>query len=476
MSFLLANTLSGEKEEVFAANGKQLGIYCCGPTVYGPAHIGNFRTFIIQDIFRRVTELSGISVKHVRNITDVDDKTIRQSQAEGRSLEEFTQQWRTKFEEDSDALGLLMPHEAPSAVAHLPEQIQMIKELEAKGLAYQAEDKSVYFRISAFEGYGKLSRIDQRELKLGASKSANASDEYDKESIADFVLWKAWKEEDGENGWDSPWGRGRPGWHLECSAMSQKYLGDSFDMHSGGVDLIFPHHENEIAQSEGATGKPFVRHWLHVAHLMVDGGKMSKSLGNLYTIEDLIQKGFSAGEVRYVLASGHYRKQLNFTFDTLHSARQALGKLSSFSERLESLSGKPLPAYEELCKMDSPDLGVFEPAWNALLDDLNTAECLGKVFVGMRKAEAELGKEQSPESARAYQIGLSWVIHSLGIILPEKAEVAEIPEEIQGLAKQRWEAKLSKDWGKSDELRDALAERGWQVKDAKDSYEIRPIS
>jgi cysteinyl-tRNA synthetase len=368
MEFTLINTLSGKKEPVYAADGESLRFYCCGPTVYGPAHIGNFRTFVIQDVFRRTAEVLGLKTTHVRNITDFDDKTIRHSQEQGMGLVEFTNYWRDRFRKDCEALNMLAPHIEPSAIAHIPEQVELIEKLVNAGKAYLAKDNSVYYRIDAFDDYGKLSGLQKEDRRENADGRLNADDEYAKDSAADFALWKAWKTEDGPNRWESPWGEGRPGWHIECSAMSMKYLGESYDLHSGGVDLIFPHHENEIAQSEGATGKPFVRHWFHVTHLMVDGAKMSKSLGNLYTLEDIEKKGYSAEVLRYVLMSGHYRQQLNFTFDSLKAASSALVKLRKFKAGLP----KPSP--------DVSDFGPFEPTMAALADDLNVPKALGQLF------------------------------------------------------------------------------------------------
>ncbi|MFV1994353.1 MAG: cysteine--tRNA ligase, partial [Verrucomicrobiales bacterium] len=347
----LYDTLTREKKPVVPADGQRLRFYCCGPTVYGPSHIGNFRSFLVQDLFRRVVELGGTPTLHVRNITDLDDKTIRQAQSEGKSLSDFTAFWAERFRADAEALRMLPPHQEPGAVDHIPEQIALIERLIEAGNAYQGEDGSVYFSVSSYPGYGKLSHLDERELRLGSAQSVNDADEYEKDSLADFALWKAHKQEDGANAWDSPWGRGRPGWHLECSAMGLKYLGDSFDLHSGGVDLCFPHHENEIAQSEAATGAEFARHWFHVAHLRVEGEKMSKSLGNLYTVEDLAGKGYSADEVRYALLAGHYRKPLNFAFDTLGAARKGMERLRSFADKLMEIAGdQELPSYDRLAK------------------------------------------------------------------------------------------------------------------------------
>ncbi|MGB0416251.1 MAG: cysteine--tRNA ligase, partial [Coraliomargarita sp.] len=285
MSVQLYDTHSRSVQALTPESGKPLRFYCCGPTVYGPAHIGNFRTFLIQDTLRRVLEVDGTPVKHVRNITDVDDKTIRQSQAEGMTLEAFTAKWTEKFHADCSALNMLAPSIEPSAVAHIPEQIALVETLVEKGHAYATEDGSVYFRVSSYDDYGSLSKLKQRELKTQSENSAgevNDADEYDRESVTDFALWKGRKPEDGENYWPSPWGEGRPGWHLECSAMvDTAFDGETIELHGGGIDLCFPHHENEIAQSECAHGQCFCKHWFHSAHLMVEGEKMSKSLGNV---------------------------------------------------------------------------------------------------------------------------------------------------------------------------------------------------
>ena len=333
MPLQLYDTLSRASHPILPEDGKTLRFYCCGPTVYGPAHIGNFRTFVMQDIFRRVVEASGAATRHVRNITDVDDKTIRQSQEEGRRLSEFTTVWTDRFHKDCAALGILPPHTEPSAVAHIPEQIDLIAQLMEKGHAYRTPDGSVYYDVHSFPAYGRLSRLAEREITTD-TVDREQDDEYERASAADFALWKAARPEDGPNHWTSPWGNGRPGWHIECSTMAMKHLGESFDLHSGGIDLVFPHHENEIAQSEAATGKTFARHWFHVAHLTVKGRKMSKSLGNLYTLDDLAKRGHGPMELRYVLLSGCYRQPLNFTFSSLAASRKALARLSDWQQRL----------------------------------------------------------------------------------------------------------------------------------------------
>jgi len=458
----LQDTLSRAQKEITPIDGRTYRFYCCGPTVYGPAHIGNFRTFVLQDVFRRTLETGGTRTLHVRNLTDVDDKTIRDSQAAGKTLKDFTDLWRDKFHADCEALACLPPHIEPSAIEHIPQQVAMIETLIEKGHAYASEDGSVYFKIASFKDYGKLSHLDERELDLGKTQNARAnSDEYEKDSISDFVLWKARREGDGENFWESPWGQGRPGWHLECSAMIAEYLGDSFDMHSGGVDLVFPHHENEIAQSLCACGGDFAAHWFHITHLLVDGGKMSKSLGNMYTLADLEAKGFTAMEVRYVLIGAHYRKQLNFTLDSLSGAKEALSKLAKAANKLaENMGGETA--------LPSAEFGPFQPAWDSLNDDLNTPGALGGIFTGLREASKLNGKD-----AAAALAGLNRILKALGITLPEiSTETANVPTAIQELADTRWAARSSKDWATSDKLRDELSEKGWAVKDGKDGYEL----
>ena len=474
MPLELFDTLSREYKPVVASStspSKSFEFYCCGPTVYGPAHIGNFRTFVTQDIFRRVTELSGVPTFHVRNITDVDDKTIRDSQKEGKTLAEFTAGWNAIFQQDCEALNCLPPHEQPSAVEHIPQQIDMAKTLVDKGFAYASEDGSVYFKVSAFEEYGRLSRLNERDLDLGRTANERSdADEYDKESVSDFVLWKGRKEEDGENYWQSPWGEGRPGWHLECSAMIRSTIGDTIDLHSGGVDLIFPHHENEIAQSECTTGQTLARHWFHVTHLLVDGGKMSKSLGNFYTLGDLVEKGYDASQVRFVLANGHYRKSLNFLLSALDEAQSTLDKFRTFAELLEEKSGAALPSYEQCVEGNGQGLGAFEGAWASLLKDLNVPEALGKVFTAMKALRTDGG---SAEELTANCRGFAVIMHALGLDL-SVSEVS-IPEEVTTLAERRWQAKQDKDWAVCDQMRDELTSLGWQVKDSKEGYEVLPL-
>jgi cysteinyl-tRNA synthetase len=468
----LHDTLSRTDRELRPLDGKTLRFYCCGPTVYGPAHIGNFRTFVVQDVFRRVVELSGIPTLHVRNITDVDDKTIRDSIKAGQSLTEFTKHWTDQFHADCTALNLLPPHVEPSAVAHIPHQVKMIETLIARGHAYAGADGSVYFRVKSFADYGRLSHLEDRELRIGASEAASAtdSDEYTKDSLADFVLWKKRKPEDGDNFWPSPWGEGRPGWHLECSAMIKEYLGDDFDLHSGGVDLIFPHHENEIAQSCCATHGKFAHHWMHIAHLMVDGGKMSKSLGNLYTLDDLKARGYTPNEVRYVLLCGHYRQPLNFTFHSLDSARQALQKLANLERWLRIDAGASAPPnYEEL--IGHVMVGPQWPAWPSLCHDLNVPAALGHLFSALKPQRLA---KLTPTDARHTWLSLWFILDALGLTLPrpQGSETVNVPAEVKSLAEQRWQAKQNKEWAAADVFRKQIETLGWTIKDSKDGYEI----
>ena len=462
MPLELHDTLSREVLPVLPMDGQELRYYCCGPTVYGPAHIGNFRSFILQDIFRRALETSGVKTKHVRNLTDVDDKTIRQSQEEGVSLSSFTERWTQRFHQDSQALNMLAPHEELSAVVHIPEQIALIEMLLEKKHAYQAPDGSVYYDVRSFPAYGKLSRLAEREITTDQVEREN-SDEYERESAADFALWKARCSEDGENFWQSPWGEGRPGWHTECCAMSMKYLGESFDVHSGGVDLVFPHHENEIAQSEVVTGKPFARHWFHIAHLMVDGKKMSKSLGNLYTLQDIEDQKFSAQELRYVLLSGSYRQPLNFTFNSLKAARRALAKLAEFATKID-FEPSGAGALET-------NFGPFQPVQDALLKDLATPEALGRLFKLVHDLSGSVGQAGfEPEKMRK---GFQAVCDSFGIRIFAAKQLEQVaPAAVRELAEKRWEAKRAKDWALADQLRAEILSEGWEVKDSKDGYKL----
>ena len=424
--------------------------YNCGPTVYAPAHIGNFRTFTVNDVLRRLLELEfgAAKVRHVRNLTDVDDRTIGQTQKEKRPLAEITQKWTAKFHADCDALNCLRPHVEPTATGHIREQVDMIECLMQKGNAYRAADGSVYFKLSTFPGYGALSRIKERELKV-----TNAVADADhKDSVSDFALWKAYKpDEDGDVKWPGPKGasEGRPGWHIECSAMIKKHLGETIDLHTGGVDLLFPHHENEIAQSQCCNGTTFANHWYHSEHLLVDGTTMSKSKGNYYTLSDLTDKGYSATAVRYTLLSGHPRKQLNFTLDSLHAAESALKHLRAFHTALAPAGG---------------DEAVFAPVFAALHDDLNLPGALGALFTIVNQGPAGI-------SRAAFERAL----FVLGLKLDAPAAPkADIPPAIADLAAKRWAAKQAKDFATADALRKDLTAAGWSMLDRKDGYSLEP--
>ena len=476
MPVFLHDTMSREKRPLLIKPGHDVfGMYCCGPTVYGPAHIGNFRTFAVQDVLRRTLEVAGLKVKHVRNITDVDDKTIRGAQAAGQTLTAFTKGWTDKFHADCKALGLLPPHVEPSAVEHIPQQVAMIKALVDRGHAYVAKDGSVYFKVCSCADYGKLTRIDFSKLEtqsVNSAGEANDADEYERESASDFALWKSRMPEDGANFWPSPWGEGRPGWHIECSAMSLAHLGATFDLHGGGIDLCFPHHENEIAQSECATGvKGFAAHWFHSAHLMVDGEKMSKSEGNLYTLAQLEDKGFTANELRYALIGGHYRSPLNFTFAGLENARSAIAKLERWTDRLLALAGFTradfvAPSIHEV----QTTWGRFAPAWEILQEDLNVPGCLGQIFTVVGEKD-----EVSPHQAREDVCGLAKILYALGILLFVPKAGLGVPAAVADHGARRWAAKQAKDFAAADRLRQELTAAGWAMLDRKDGFDLRPL-
>jgi cysteinyl-tRNA synthetase len=463
MALRFFNTYSRELEE-FAprdAASRKIDIYTCGPTVYSRAHIGNFRAYIFEDLLQRHLEARGFKVHRVMNITDVDDKTIRGAREAKVPLQEFTQQFKDAFFEDAETLRIKRADDYPAATdqRYIDKMIAMISALISKSLAYQAEDKSVYYRINKFPNYGKLAHINLDELKpTGRVKN----DEYDKEHIGDFALWKAWDEEDGDVKWDSPWGAGRPGWHIECSAMATTLLGDQIDIHCGGVDNIFPHHEAEIAQSEGVTGKKFVRMWLHCAHLLVDGQKMSKSLGNFYTIPDVLAKGYTGREIRYALIRVNYRTQLNFTWDGMKEARESLGRIDDWLERLREVAGDKI----DNAKIDIQLGHEFE---DALDDDLNISAALGFLFETIRETNRAMDQSKLDGKAATEWLNL-W--NRINRVLDFETDGSELPEEVAKLADARTQARLAKDFRKSDELRDKLNALGWEARDTKDGQKI----
>jgi cysteinyl-tRNA synthetase len=455
MSLRLFNTYSRELEEFRPLDpaGRKVKMYTCGPTVYSHAHIGNFRAYIFEDLLQRHLESRGFAVERVMNLTDVDDKTIRGSRQANLPLRDFTAPFKEAFFQDVDALQIKRAGSYPAATEDrfLKDMIVMIEKLIVLGLAYQAEDKSVYFRINRFPDYGHLAHFDLSELR---STGRVKSDEYDKEHVGDFALWKAWDEDDGEVWWNSPWGRGRPGWHIECSAMATALLGEEIDLHCGGVDNIFPHHEAEIAQSEGCSGKQFVRYWLHCAHLLVDGQKMSKSLGNFYTLRDVLAKGYSGREVRYALIRVHYRAPLNFTWEGMEEARQALARIDEWLRRLRDAAANA----------DKAEAINDDKFAAALDDDLNISAALGHLFEIIRESNRELDAGIEPARARGL---LEWW-ERINLVLAFAAEEEKLPVEIARLVEERQQARLARNWGKSDELRQQLQARGWEVRDTAD--------
>jgi cysteinyl-tRNA synthetase len=441
------NTLTRTKEEFVPLKPPHVGLYTCGPTVYNYAHIGNLRAFTFEDLLRRYLEYKDFTVDHVMNITDVEDKIIKTARETSKPLKEFTELYTQEFFRDLDTLSIKRAQRTPRATESISEIIALIEKLVASKHAYVGDDGSVYYSIESFPEYGKLAHLKLDGLQQGARVD---HDEYAKENVADFALWKAWKEADGDVKWDSPWGSGRPGWHIECSAMSMKHLGETFDIHCGGEDLIFPHHEDEIAQSEAATGKPFVRYWLHNAHLLVEGKKMSKSLGNFYTLRDLLAKGWTGREVRYALISAHYREQLNFTFDGLQGARSALQRMDEFLSKLQEIaSAKPKNQPTEL-------VSQFEAA---LDDDLNISEALGVIFEFVREGNK---RTVTPDEAAGILSVWKRFDDVLGFGMPVKSEV---PAEIQRSVEERQAARKAKDFKRSDEIRDQLAKQGWVIED-----------
>ncbi len=440
------NSLTRSLEELHPLVGNEIRLYTCGPTVYNFAHIGNFRAYAFEDILRRVIQFNGMKIRQVMNLTDVDDKTIRGANSAGTPLTDYTKTYKDAFFADLAKLNIQPAEVYPAATDHIPEMIALVSKLIEKGVAYKSEDGSVYFNVRAFPAYGKLAHIDFENQRTGARCAA---DEYDKENVGDFALWKAWEPSDGPVGWDSPWGRGRPGWHIECSAMSMKYLGETFDLHTGGIDNLFPHHENEIAQAEAATGKPFVKCWMHCAHLKVNGEKMSKSLGNFFTLRDLIEKGWTGREIRYVLINAHYRTGLNFAFDALEDARKALARIDACVDKTTSGA-----APEWATKY----LEEFTAAVN---DDLNMPRAFAALFGLVRETNAHGGGAVRDVFARMDEV--------LGIIFfGRKTETEAIPAEIEALLAKRAEARKAKNWAESDKLRDEIAAAGWLVKDSKE--------
>jgi len=459
------NTLTRQKERFIPIENGEVKMYTCGLTVYDFGHIGNFRAFVFEDLLRRWLEYRGFRVTQVMNLTDVDDKTIRASKKHERSLGEITERYIKAFFEDVATLNLEKAEYYPRATEHVPEMVALIKKLVEKGYAYRGEDGSIYYDISKFKDYGKLAKIKVEELKPGARVKV---DEYAKEEAQDFALWKAWDEEDGDVFWETEIGKGRPGWHIECSAMSMKYLGETLDIHCGGVDNMFPHHENEIAQSEAATGRKFVNYWLHCEHLLVEGRKMAKRWGNYYTLRDLIAKGYDPKAIRYLLISTHYRQQLNFTFEGVEAAKSTVDRLLNFVYRLADANGKGYG--EELYKLIDHVQRSFEEAMD---DDLSISVALASLFDFVREVNNLLddNKLSRNESQEIYRLILSFD-RVLGVIGEIKKE-EKLPKEAEELVQQREEARKAKDWRRADEIREKLKAMGIIIEDTSQGVKWR---
>ncbi|MBN2506252.1 MAG: cysteine--tRNA ligase [Verrucomicrobia bacterium] len=462
MPLKLFNTLTRSVEPFVPLDpaGKAVGMYCCGPTVYDFGHIGNFRTFVFADLVRRWLEFRGYQVTHVMNITDVEDKIIKGIRTTGQSLRDYTARYETAFLEDLATLNCRRPHHLPRATEHIEPIVRLIEKLAARGIAYQAADGSVYFSIQNYQArgcrYGQLVSLNFDQMRPGERV---ANDEYDKESLADFALWKARAPEDGEVFWPSPWGEGRPGWHIECSAMSMHLLGPSFDLHLGGEDLAFPHHEDEIAQSEGAgvqpPGRRFVNYWMHGAHLLVNGGKMSKSLGNFFTIRDLLHQGFAGREIRFLMLSAHYRESFNFTLDGLRSARTSLARLDDCLLKLRELAGTAAAP---------PDQAVLDRFTQALDQDLNVSAAWGIVFDWVRDANRALASGALAAHQAAAALA-TWRHMDTVFGLGDRQGDAEAPREIVALLDQRQAARKAGDFPRADALRAELQDKGWVIED-----------
>ena len=462
------NTMDRKLEEFKSIHPNEVRMYTCGPTVYNFAHIGNFRAYMFEDLLRRTLKYFGYKVTQVMNLTDVDDKTIRDSQAANMSLDDFTAQYKKSFFEDLKTLNIEAAEVYPAATDHISEMITLIEVLIEKGYAYQADDNCVYFSIAKFPEYGKLAKIDLENQRPGERVK---NDEYAKDSVADFALWKAWDEHDGDVHWESPWGKGRPGWHIECSAMAMRYLGKTFDIHTGGIDNMFPHHEDEIAQSEAANGCTYVNYWLHCAHLMVEGDKMSKSAGNFYTLRECIDKGYDGRELRWVLLGAHYRKKLNFTFAACDQARAILTKINGFFIHLKgiNLEGDGSEAQEIVSKAKH----AFD---KGLANDLNISEALSAVH-GLLRNGYQLFNDRTLSKAGAEMILEQFrkfdEVFALFNVDAEKAD--DVPAEVMEMAEKRCTARAEKDWATADVMRDQLKKLGWVVEDSTEGFRVKRI-
>ncbi|HKJ68024.1 MAG TPA: cysteine--tRNA ligase [bacterium] len=460
------NTLTRKKEAFIPIDDNSVRMYTCGPTVYNYAHIGNYRAYIFEDLLRRFLKYKGYEVIQVMNITDVDDKIIRDSTARDIDFRTFTEPYKEAFLEDLQTLRIESAEYYPEATAHIGDMVELVQRLLDRGYAYQTDDESIYYSIDKFPEYGKLSNINPEEMQRA---ERIAADDYDKESIRDFVLWKAWKPEDKDVYWETPIGKGRPGWHIECSTMSMKYLGERFDIHTGGVDNIFPHHENEIAQSEAATGKQFVNYWLHCEHLIVDGKKMSKSLGNFYTLKDLLDRGYDPVAIRYVLLTTHYRQKLNFTLEKLDEASSAIERLRELVRHLEKITRDTGGDITDILAQTDTE---FEAA---LEDDLNIARALGAVFSLGKELNNRINNQSlSTELARKALEHLRKYDSIFAVLKPADPRASEVPAKIRQLVEEREGARQQCEYATADSLRDRIHEHGYAVEDTPDGPIVKP--
>lgn len=464
----LYNTETRFKEEIIPSEGNTIRMYTCGPTIYNFAHIGNFRTYVFEDLLRRTLKFFGMKVIQVMNLTDIDDKTIKGAIAKKVSLKIFTDTYKQAFFEDLKTLNIESAEFYPAATDYIRDMIVMIEALLKEGVAYKGQDGSIYYDIDKFSSYGRLSHLHLDELKAGASERVEA-DEYDKEHIADFVLWKSFDpSRDGDIYWESPFGRGRPGWHIECSAMALSILGKTIDIHVGGVDNMFPHHENEIAQSEAFTHQKFARYWLHSEHLLVNHKKMSKSLGNFYTLRDLLVKGYTGSQIRYLLLQTHYRTQLNFTFEGLDAAANSLERLGDFISRLKTVSDTH--AHKLVEPILKKCLNEFS---DSLHDDLNISSALAALFDLVREINALCdAKKISAEEAQLTLSLLKQLDHVLGV-LPFNASIEEIPANYLEILQKREEARAVKNWTVADACRSELLAHGYLIEDTPNGARLK---
>ncbi len=459
MALKLFNTLTRKKEVFKPIKKGQVGFYSCGPTVYDYAHIGNLRAFMCTDILKRYLEYKGYKVKHIMNLTDVDDKTINGSREQKISLKQYTEKYTKAFFEDLEKLNIEKAQIFPKATEHIKQMVSLIKKLIKKKYAYKGDDNCYYYDISKFKNYGKLAKLDLKGLKAGARICQDA---YEKEQANDFALWKAWDKADGDVFWETEIGKGRPGWHIECSAMSMEYLGSTFDIHTGGVDLIFPHHTNEIAQSEAATGKQFVKYWIHNEHILVDGKKMSKSLGNFYTLRDLLKKGYEPRAIRFLLLSAQYKQKLNFSFKGLESAKNTLQRLDDFILNLKNTKGN-----KDNKKVDKSIKKVKDEFEKAMDDDLEISNALAAIFNFIKQINK---LNISKKDAKKIEKTMFELDKVLGVI---KTKEEKIPKEIMDLIKEREKARKEKDYKRADKIREKIKEKGYLVEDTKEGPKIK---